>query len=497
MATYERDPEKVTHEKAFHHEYDQDNSIPDNNESTRHYDNIDEGFDPHQVKQIMRRVDIRLIPILSLMYCISLIDRTNLSLARAANQVQMDRDLGTNIGQRYSIATVIFFIPYIILEVPSQIGLRKFGARWWLGTSTILWGVVMTAMGAVTNWRQLTALRAILGAFEATLFPGAAYLIACWYPRKQMALRNAVFYVMSIVVSGLSAILAWGISQLNGRTGRAGWRWIFIIQGVLTIAIGLLGYLLITDFPDKAKFLSTEERKIVITRIERDRHDSVPDKLTMKKFITYITDPKLWLFGYFFGSTTLGSYSLAYFLPGILQTMGFSNALAQILVAPPYVWVAFPAIFSGYMGDRFKTRAFPIMINATILIIGTCMYSQVSPDKLATRYAGVFLAIGGCNSNVPLIVAWCQTTIRAQSKRGFASALVVAWGGIGGILAGVAFRQQEIRQGYPTGVFLTIGMNAAVVVLAGCLKLYYMRQNKRADRGETILEGNADFRYQH
>lgn len=89
----------------------------------------------------------------------------------------------------------------------------------------------MTAMGAVTNWRQLTALRAILGAFEATLFPGAAYLIACWYPRKQMALRNAVFYVMSIVVSGLSAILAWGISQLNGRTGRAGWRWIFIIQG--------------------------------------------------------------------------------------------------------------------------------------------------------------------------------------------------------------------------------------------------------------------------
>jgi nitrate/nitrite transporter NarK len=149
------------------------------------------------------------------------------------------------------------------------------------------------------------------------------------------------------------------------------------------------------------------------------------------------------------------------------------------------------------MSDRIRgMRSIMICFNAICLIIGTCMYSQLEKTQKAARYAGIFLAIGGCNSNVPLIVSWAQTSIRSQSKRGYTSALIVAWGGIGGILAGVAFQTKEAAKGYPTGVFLTMGMNAAVVVCALGLNLYYRMMNRKADRHAVVLEGDIHFRYQ-
>lgn len=354
----------------------------------------------------------------------------------------------------------------------------------------------MIGMGYSKDWQMLSGLRALLGVFEATLFPGAAYLISCWYPRKQMATRNSFFYTLSIVVSGLSSILGWGISQLDGRRGLGGWQWIFIIEGAITILVGLLGYLLIHDFPDKASFLTEDEREMVQTRIQRDRGDAVPDGMTWQKLGTYLVDVKIWVWGFMFGATTLGSYSLAYFLPAILQSMGFTNALAQILMAPPYVWVIAPALTTAYIADKYKQRAACIAFNALCLIVGTVVYSQLAPHQKAGRYVGIFLAIGGCNSNVPLIVAWAQSNIRAQSKRGYSSALIVAWGGIGGILAGVVFMDKERKDGYPTGVYFTIAINIVVMILCGLMKLGAMYQNRRADRGEIILEGSPDFRYQ-
>jgi MFS family permease len=168
---------------------------------------IDEGFDPEFVKRTIRKIDWRLIPVLIAMYCVSLIDRTNLSYARQANNGYMNKELAlAGENNRYSIITAIFFVPYIILELPcefgspregtyliatnpsAQFGLRKFGARYWLGGAVILWGVAQLGMAFVKTWEQLAAVRAVLGAFESALFPGASYLVACWYRELGMVL---------------------------------------------------------------------------------------------------------------------------------------------------------------------------------------------------------------------------------------------------------------------------------------------------------------------
>jgi hypothetical protein len=136
------------------------------------------------------------------------------------------------------------------------------------------------------------------------------------------------------------------------------------------------------------------------------------------------------------------------------------------------------------------------MFNALLLVIGTIMFSQLKNDQKEARYAGVFLAFGGATMNVPLIIAWTQTSIRSQSKRAFTAALLVAWGGIGGILAGLLFIESEAKKGYPTGIWSTVALNLLVIVCAGGFKIWFMYQNRRADRGEIILEEHPGFRYQ-
>ncbi|PWN45404.1 MFS general substrate transporter [Ceraceosorus guamensis] len=449
-------------------------------------------MDPWEVKRTMRKVDWRLVPILAALYSISLIDRTNISLARAAG---MGRTLNLNIPgtNYYSIAVLIFFVPYILFELPSNLGMRRWGAAKWLGGATILWGIVMLAMGFVETWQQLAACRALLGIFEAALFPGAVYLLSSWYPRAEVQRRMSIFYSLSILASGLSAILAYGLGLIRMYKNQ-GWRSIFIIEGIITVVLGVIGALTIVDFPGpKAKFLNEEQRAIVKTRIERDRADFVQDSMTFSKLMRFSLDLKIWATAVQFFGATLASYSLSYFLPRILAGMGFDVALSQLLVAPPYVWALVPVIGSAFISDRFQVRTPLIAFNAICTIIGTSVYSYATGT--GPRYFGVCLAVGGCNSVVPLVIGYSQINIRGSAKRAFTSAIVVAFGGIGGIAAGVSFTERAAPH-YTEGIHLTLAMNAITVGICVLQHIVFRVQNKRANDGKAVLEGHQDFRYQ-
>lgn len=196
-------------------------------------------------------------------------------------------------------------------------------------------------------------------------------------------------------------------------------------------------------------------------------------------------------------SSTVSSYALAYFLPVILASLGFNNIQSMVLNIPPNAWSVIPALITAWMADRYRNmRAAVIIFSAVCLVVGTAMYSQLGADQMVARYAGIFLAVQGGNCNVPLVLSWAQTSIREQSKRGFTAAVVVAFGGIGGIVASVAFNQNEAASGYRSGVILTMAINGAVAVFAGVLHFWMRKQNRAADRGEKVLEGDETFRYQ-
>jgi len=450
-------------------------------------------FSPEEERRIMRKIDVRLVLTVGFMYCISLMDRTNLS---AANIAGMAVELKL-IGYRYSIITLVFFTTYVVFQFPSTIIIKKVGPKYFLPLITFLWGIIMLSMGFVKDWKVMAGMRVILGIFEAGFFPGSVYLLSTWYVRFEVQKRFAVFYMIGSLASACAGILAYGIMQMDGIQGYKGWSWIFIIEGIMTCIIAIVGFFTLVDFPDNAQrhkhFLSPQEVRFCIARINRDRSDAIAEAFSWGKFLRPALDLNVWGFGLCFGMSTTVTYALAFFLPLILHNgMGFSIGASQCLVAPPYAAAAIWMFVSAWIGDKYRVRGPLVAFNALLAIIGVCVLGFVK--TLGVRYFGVFLCCMGANANVPTVLTYQANNIRGHWKRAFASASLVGFGGIGGIIGSLIFRSQDAPQYHP-GLWGCIASQLVVIVVVGLLSIKFHLANKRADRGELIIEGIEGFRY--
>ncbi|KAF2747975.1 MFS general substrate transporter [Sporormia fimetaria CBS 119925] len=445
-------------------------------------------------RQTTRKVDWRLVPILGACYAISAIDRINISAARIAG---MDVELKFRIGDRYSIALLIFFITYFIFELPSNIVLRKVGAANWLAFLCFSWGIVILGAGFAKQWWEIVICRALLGLFEAGFFPGCVYLISCWYTRYEVQKRLAAFYAINILANGFGSILAYGIMQLHGKNGYAGWRWIFIINGLMTVFLAVLGRILIVDFPDKVHksrmpFLKPAQVKIIQDKLDRDRQDAEFDPLDKAKFFNALKRWELWFFSFLFFAITSIVYAIAFFLPIILQGFGYDVKMVFLMCAPPACAAVPYVLFISWIADKTKTRAPWIMLQATLGIIGLMIIGYCKGNGV--RYFGIFLAMAGANANIPTALAWQANNIRGQSLRMVASALQVAFGAIGGIYASTTFQEHEAPL-YRNGLWAVTGTQLFILIGTALMVLHYRRQNKKADAGEIVIEGLEGFRY--
>ncbi|KAL4950412.1 major facilitator superfamily domain-containing protein [Aspergillus filifer] len=452
-------------------------------------------FTPQEHKRLIRRIDLRLVVTLGCLYCISLLDRTNLGAASVAG---MQPDLNMNASNNgYSITSLVFFITYTIFQIPATVIIRKMGPRIFLSSIVFFWGAVMIGFGFVPSWPAMAGLRVILGALEAGFYPGCVYLLSTWYTRYELQKRNAAFYLIGSTASGFGGILAYGLMQMDGLGGQNGWRWIFIIEGILTCVLGFGSYLILVDFPEKSpkswNFLNESEAAYIVSTIENDRSDVYAEKFSLKTYLHNGCDSKVWIFAVMYMLTTSNSYSIAYFLPIILQdSMGFSVVKAQCLVAPPYVAAAIVMFLQGVVADKWRIRGPIVAINAAMGLLGLGLLGYV--DSPAPRYFGVFLATIAGNANCPALVSWQSNNIRGQWKRALTSATLVGGGSIGGILGTTVFRAQDAPD-YIPGLLTTMLANAIIGVLVGTLTLKFHRANKRVDAGGKAIEGLPGFKY--
>lgn len=281
--------------------------------------------------------------------------------------------------------------------------------------------------------------------------------------------------------------------QLDGRENLTGWRWIFIIEGVMTCALGVAGYWLLVDFPDSNRkswsFLGVREREWIISRINRDRGDSQVPPFNLRKFLGAGADPKIWAYAMIFFDTTTISYALAYTLPIILVgNMGFTIGEAQCLVAPPYAFAGMVMFATAWVGDKYHIRGPIILFNMTLCLIGLPIMGWA--ENASVRYFGVFLVTAGANSNIPAVMSFQANNVRGQWKRAFCSATLVGFGGVGGIAGSLVFRTEDAATGYKPGMYACIACALLTMVLVACCDLEFIRQNKKADRGEVLLEAH-------
>ncbi|KAH9485505.1 putative transporter [Psilocybe cubensis] len=442
-------------------------------------------------RKTMRYVDWRILPVLALVYSFALIDRINMGAAQTAG---MGVDLKLLVHNRFSIVNCLYFVPYTILQLPGNLVLRYFGVRNWLTFIVLAWGAVQLGMGFVHSWGYLVLCRVLLGIFEASFFPSLLFIISTWYTRHEVHVRLSIFYLLSVTAGGLSPILAYVFSLLKGRGGLAGWRYIFIIEGAITMFLAIITWLFIPAFPDQNTFLTEKQTAVVLRRIDEDRGDAIPDPITFQKVRKHLSDWTLWAYGTMFLCAAMPSYAQSYFLPSILKGMGWSQTKALLLSAPPYGPSIISTMIVAYYSDKQKHRCGYIVLGTMVCLTGLCLTAFAKHNGV--RYFGTYLINAGNSAAIPTILAYASNNVVSHSKRSVQSAMTVSLGGIGGIMATTVFRTQDAPHYYP-GLGASIGSQALLLTLlaATTLRFLYLNKATREGKRKEPLEGQPGFYY--
>lgn len=297
---------------------------------------------------------------------------------------------------QYNAALSIFFVSYSCFEPLTNILLKRLRPSVFLPATMILWGIVMTTMGLVHNFSGLAAARWFLGLAEAGLFPGVNYYLSCWYKRSEFGIRAAIFFSAAAVAGSFGGLLAAAIAQMDGIGGKHGWAWIFILEGLATVLIGLASPWMVQDFPDDAKFLTPEDRARVLRRLKADKQSSAEhEEFKMDYFWASVKDWKTWAFAIIYMGCDGALYAFSLFIPTIINELGYTSTRANLLSVPPYAAAAILTITVGWYADRTKRRGWCNICVSTLGIIGFSML--LGSQKAGVKYAGTFFgALGIC-----------------------------------------------------------------------------------------------------
>ncbi|KAK2041937.1 MFS general substrate transporter [Colletotrichum somersetense] len=440
-------------------------------------------------RAVVRKIDYRLVPIMGILYLLAHIDRGNIGNAKIEG---MDKDLGL-VGNQYNIASTIFFVPYIIFEIPSNIVLKKVRPSFWLSFLILSWGTVMTLMGIVKDFQGMVICRVFLGLCEAGFFPGAVFIVSTWYPRHELQQRLAIFYTASAFSGGLSGLLAFGIARMDGIGGLEGWRYIFLLEGAVTIAAGLAMPFLIVDTPEMAKWLSDDEKRFIDLRLRLSGVRSQTqegDKLSWRLLFQTLTDWKIGLGILLAWANSVPNAAFKFTMPQIIKQLGFPTATAQLLTIPPYFCGGVAAWVTGRMSDKFTWRMPFIVGPMAVLAVALGILFHYSGDvniNVPAMYIGVVLAQIGTYPLLPGISAWIGNNLAPSWKRSIGLAWLLAAGNVGSIIGSSIFLDNEAPQ-YPTGYGTSLGIICMALIAAFLLEFLLWTSNKNnSQRSETEI----------
>ncbi|KAJ4469922.1 MFS general substrate transporter [Lentinula edodes] len=390
-------------------------------------------------RKLWRKIDLRLMPILCVIYLMSFMDRGNIGNAKLQG---LETQLKLT-GNRYNIALTMYFIPYCIFECPANLVLKKFRPSIWLPGITVVWGTVMTLMGLVKTYPQLVGVRVCLGIAEAGLFPGVAYYLSLWYPRNALQSRIGLFFGAATIAGAFSGLFAFAISYMSGTRGLLGWSWIFIIEGIITVAVGLISFPILVDFPVTADFLTPEERAFVVWKKKFDNSSVGEEERFMVEHVYQaFTDWQVWIHLLIYISLVGPLYGITLFLPTIISDFGeFPTAISQLLTVPPYIFATIVLGLFAYYSDKVMMRS-PFILAAQIMcLIGFSI--NIANVSTGAKYFGTFLIVAGSYAGFPGIVAWLGNNLCGQYKRGVGMALHIGIGNFSGAIASNIFRTQD------------------------------------------------------
>lgn len=332
---------------------------------------------------VVKKNRARLIPFMLMLYVLAFLDRSNIGFAKETYQI----DTGLS-NEAYALGAGIFFVVYAFLGVPANLLMRKFGARYWIGGTTLLWGFLSAAMAWADTETKFLVVRTLLGAAEAGFFPGMIYLTSQWFPQRNRASIMGLFYMGAPLALALGSPLSGALLEMHGFLGHPGWFWMFLIEGLLAVSAGIFTFFWLDDSPDSARFLPDNEKQTLLQQLASEEEKKVTSRLS-----DALRNGRVWQLALIYLTIQVAVYGLIFFLPtqvaALLGTkVGFT---ASVVTAIP--WVA--ALFGTWLIPRYSDRTGERRNLAALTLLA----------------AGVGIGVSGLVSPVVAILALCVAAV--------------------------------------------------------------------------------------
>ncbi|KPM38440.1 putative transporter [Neonectria ditissima] len=430
-------------------------------------------------RQLVRKLDLHIIPLIMTLYLFSFLDRVNIGNARLYG---LEEGLGLS-SQQFQVSVSILFVTYLLFEVPSNLVLKLFTPRRWIAFIAAAWGIIATLTGLVNSYGALLACRLLLGAVEAGLFPGLTVYLTFFYTKRELALRVGYLFVSAAVAGALGGLLAYGIGHMDGMHGKSGWRWIMIIEGIPSFVIGVVTYFALPNDADTAYFLDERERALMRARHAREYGNTASSReFSTADMVQAFKDWKVWAFCVAqFGVDTM-LYGFSTFLPTIINDLGeWTTAEVQLLTVPCYFLGAAAYMTTAYMSDRMQRRGLFCVIFGAVSVIGYAVLLADVPSGV--HYFGCFLVAGGLYVVVGLPLAWLPTNSPRYGKRTTGTGMQLTWGNAAGIMSAFIYPAAD-KPRYIRGHAVTLSMVGLGTIIYGLLWFWYRRENQLRIAGQ-------------
>ncbi|KAF8551805.1 MFS general substrate transporter [Imleria badia] len=441
-------------------------------------------------KRLVRKLDTRILPITCVLYLFACLDRSNLGNARLQGLPQ-DALGGDPTGLLFDWLVAIFFVPYVVCQVPWTILSKYYNPRIWIGYSAILWGLCSTLMSIANDFESLLLARFGLGVFEAAFGPSVVLYFSFYYTKAEYGTRVASWFGFAAVAGAFGGLLAYGIQHV--KISIANWRLLFLIEGIPTVLLGVLCLFLLPGRPESTDFLTHAERKLAVERMNRGTSGDIGAIVNQRHVIAAFLDWRIYFAGVICFALNCALGSLSAFLPTIIETMGHSPALSQLMTVPPYAVSALILLITSSTSDRIQSRGFLVVSGCTLGGIGYMILLGIARAHIHVRYLATFCIAAGTYASLGLVIAWFTHNLGSETKRAAGLSLYGAIGQTGSILGSHLYPLTE-GPAYSRG----FGVSGALMFLAAfsalILTISYRWENARRNAafGEPDRDAPVD-----
>ncbi|KAK3705081.1 hypothetical protein LTR37_013448 [Vermiconidia calcicola] len=419
-------------------------------------------------RRINLKMDVAMLPLLSLLYLFNGLDRGNVGNAETQGFTE---DIGAR-PEDLNFAVSLFFVTFVVFQPPSAAIGRWLGPRHWIPILMLCWGSVTIGVAFIKGRGALIATRLLIGLFEAGFYPTSVAYLSTFYRRFDLAVRIGLFYGQYAVAGAFSGALSYGIFQLN-NTHLINWQWLFIIEGVLTCFIAIVAWSLLPKGPGTAWYLNKAERAFAAERIRQDNalyivHEysesgTEKERLSKRDLTEAIKDWKLWYVLVFNILASVPSAAFSVFLPLVVEGLGYSSIHANLMAVPPYVCGAVGLYLFAFSSDHRKERGYHILVGIAISLVGLIVMLTVASE--GGRYAGLCVLLCGSYISSPLTVAWLSGNTPEPGKRSLVLG-INGWGNLAGVIGAQVYKSKYAPD-YRTPLLITLGI--VIVAFSGYL----------------------------